>query len=516
MKFSFRKKAFNWKYVAILGFLMGAMVVMLSSKAIKYTSTDEFCMSCHVHPHAEDAWRLSSHYDNKSGIVVHCVQCHLPPPGTVDYLKAKAVTGARDVYAMIFKDTDKINWEAKRQLSSAVKHTYQESCMNCHQELFPRGLSADGEKAHLHFEQNAERLDLNCLNCHLDAGHYNPYFSHEQMSHIPETEGLSGEPFTEATLVTGFDNFTEQIPQTTVSFNMVAIPGGTFLMGSPENEPLRNDDEGPVREVTISPFFMGEIEVTWNEYWSFYRATMAEGRISPNIVIAHNASGPDAISGPTPPFGIPDQGWGSGNRPAITMTPYAAEIYCQWLSQRTGKKYRLPTEAEWEYAVRAGSQTPYFFEGDPKRFEGTGLRGWLFGADTTGINTYAVYRENSMGRTMEPSFVQPNPFGLKNMSGNVYEYTSDWYAPDAYAQTPYEVTNPAGPESGTERVIRGGSFESNAGDLRSAARNHTDSEAWFRTDPQQPRSLWWYSDMRGIGFRVVYEPDNELIVQQNQ
>ena len=434
MKIRARLQKIPLKYWVMTGFLIGVASILLSFRVYHYTSTDEFCMSCHVHPHAEDAWKLSTHYDNKSGIVVHCVQCHLPPKGTVQHLTAKASTGLRDVYAMVFKDTDKINWEAKRTLQAAVKHTYQESCMTCHQELFPRGLSADGEKAHLHYEQNAERLDLNCLNCHLDAGHYNPNFSHSRMTDIPD-DGLTGEIFTEPTLVTRFENFTERIPHTSVSFNMIAVPGGTFLMGSPANEPTRRDDEGPVREVTIDSFFMGEVEVTWNEFWAFYRATMAEGRIPVHMVLQHNATMPDAITGPTPPFGIPDQGWGGGNRPAITMTPYAAEIYCQWLSQQTGKTYRLPTEAEWEYACRGGSTSPYFFEGDPRRFAGAGLRGWLFGADTTNINSFVVYDRNAPGKTMEPSFVKANPFGLKNMSGNVYEYCSHWYSPHANAMT---------------------------------------------------------------------------------
>ncbi len=512
MRLRLRIKPLPFKFWVIFAFLLGSASVVLSVRVYKYTSTDEFCMSCHVHPHAEDAWKLSTHYDNKSGIVVHCVQCHLPPPGTLHNLTAKANTGARDVYAMIFKDTDKINWDAKRTLTAAVKHTYEESCKTCHQELFPRGLSPDGEKAHLHYEQNSKRLNLNCLNCHLDAGHYNPNFKHERMTGLPATGDGKREIFADATTVTRFENFTEKVPNTPVSFNMVAIPGGTFKMGSPDSEPLRNADEGPVREVTLSPFFMAEVEVTWDAYWAFYRETMSEGRIAPNIVMAHNASMPDALSGPTPPFGIPEQGWGGGERPAITMTPYAAEVFCQWLSQKTGKKYRLPTEAEWEYAARAGTPTPYFFEGDPKRFAGAGLRGWFFGADTTTINSYVVYAENSLGRTMEPGSVRANPFGLKNMLGNVFEYCSDWYAPDAYRQTDSHVTNPKGPEHGTERVIRGGSFESKAGELRSAARAKTDTEAWFKTDPQQPRSLWWYSDMRGIGFRVVCEPDKELFV----
>ena len=224
--------------------------------------------------------------------------------------------------------------------------------------------------------------------------------------------------------------------------------------------------------------------------------------------------GPDAISGPTPPYGIPTQGWGGGKRPAITMSQYAAQTYCQWLSKSTGKKYRLPTEAEWEYACRAGTETPYFFEGEPKRFSGKGLRPKIFGIDTTLISRFVVYAHNSGGKTQEPSMVQANPLGLKNMSGNVLEYCSDWYAQDAYEGTETKVTNPQGPQNGTEHVVRGGYYASEAGDLRSAARASTDSEAWLKTDCQQPKSMWWYSDFKAIGFRVVCEPDSAMSITE--
>jgi len=172
----------------------------------------------------------------------------------------------------------------------------------------------------------------------------------------------------------------------------------------------------------------------------------------------------------------------------------------------TGKKYRLPTEAEWEYAYRAGTETPYFFEGDPKRFSDYGVRNRIFGVDTTHINSFVVYVVNSGGKTQEPSFVATNTFGLKNMGGNVFEYCSDWYSGDAYSLTETNVCNPKGPELGSEHVIRGGNYTSGAGEVRSASRAYTDQEAWLKTDCQQPKSIWWFSDIKGIGFRVVCEP----------
>jgi formylglycine-generating enzyme required for sulfatase activity len=251
---------------------------------------------------------------------------------------------------------------------------------------------------------------------------------------------------------------------------------------------------------------MGKVEVTWDEYLAFFKATSSQGRTEGQVVKNKNV---DVISGATPPWGAPDQGWGKGSRPAITMSWHAADVYCHWLSKVTGKKYRLPTEAEWEYACRGGTTTPYYFTGDPKKYTSQGFFRKLFKPDTANIAALVVYKVNSSSRTEEPSFVKTNPFGLKNMSGNVAEFCSDYYSPDEYKTDSVRI-NPSGPLAGQERVIRGGSFKSDAKDVRSAARDFTKTKSWLVTDPQMPKSIWWYSDCIDVGFRVVCEPDSIL------
>ena len=221
----------------------------------------------------------------------------------------------------------------------------------------------------------------------------------------------------------------------------------------------------------------------------------------------------DAVTGPTPPYGSPDQGWGRGERPAVTMTHHAAMAYCEWLSDATGRKYRLPTEAEWEYACRAGTTSPYFFEGDPRQFTARSWLNRILGVKTQPLADYARYKTTSQGRTHLPGVAKPNPRQLVHMLGNVKEFCLDWYDPQSYAMAAgdAEVLNPRGPASGKEHVIRGGSFKSDAADLRSAARDHTQEEEWLLTDPQLPKSLWWYSDCNDVGFRVVREVEEEEV-----
>ena len=125
-------------------FLIGIVTVFFLPRVLDYSSTNEFCNSCHVHPQATNSWRLSTHYDTQSGIVVDCVECHLPPGG-VSYLQAKVVTGLRDVYGTLIKDVSKINWELKSSRDFAAHHVYKASCLNCHTNLFPRTLSKKGE-----------------------------------------------------------------------------------------------------------------------------------------------------------------------------------------------------------------------------------------------------------------------------------------------------------------------------------------------------------------------------------
>lgn len=490
------------------GVVLGMTLILGSNKAIRVTSKNEFCASCHIHPQATTSWKQSVHYITRSGDKTGCVECHLPPKGQ-GHIPAKIRTGLRDLWGQLFKDPEEFDWEEKSILENARKHVPEITCLNCHETLFTPELSKEGEEAHLYYDQAEKTDDLHCINCHLNAGHYIEGYMHDGNESFGMQDKEPEIIYDEPAPVSSFYSFTEYIPGSSVSFEMIAVPGGEYIMGSPENEPFREKDEGPQVKVTISEFFMGKVEVTWDEYLAFYAQTSSEGRTT-DTEGSRARSDADAISGATPPYGQPDQNWGMGDRPVISITHHAAENYCKWLSQVTGKTYRLPTEAEWEYACRAGTQTPYFFEGDPKDFQRTGFLSGIRKNDTSKINTFVIYHGNSPAKTQEPDAVKPNPFGLNNMLGNVAEFCSDWYSAEAYSIYPESgIADPSGPTSGEERVIRGGSFRDQAGNLRSAARDHTKTDQWLRTDPQIPKSKWWYSDCYHVGFRVVCEYDQK-------
>jgi cytochrome c nitrite reductase small subunit len=487
--------------IFITGGLTFVFLLTASRKVVHYTSTNESCASCHVHPHADASWKLSAHHNTPSGVSINCVDCHLPPEDQkVRFLTRKAYHGFHDLYVYMTKDADEINWEDKRTLESAKRFVYEDGCKKCHTNLFPSTLNQLGSESHLRYLRNPGATS--CLKCHPGIGHYR---GQAGLTIVESQIEENKEIYQHSTKINKFSDFVEKIPETPVSFKMVAVPGGRFKMGSPSGEPYRQINEGPVREVAIDSFWMAEVEVTWDEYLAFFNATSSQGRKEAELETNQDV---DGITGATPPWGAPDQGWGKGSRPAITMSFHAAETYCRWLSSVTGKNYRLPTEAEWEYAGRGGTQGAYFFEGSPKDYESDGFFKKIFGVDTTVINSYVIYQENSPYKTQTPDKVKANPFGLKNMLGNVAEFCLDYYDPQVYAKYPQGViSNPRGPRNGAEHVVRGGSYNNSAKDLRVARRDFTRTTEWLVTDPQIPKSIWWYSDCKNVGFRVVCEYD---------
>lgn len=209
----YRKKSF----FLLAGFLLGAGLIVATYQTSVYFSTDESCMMCHVHPHAEDSWKMSKHVNNGSGVKTHCVDCHLPPKhNTWAHYTAKAKLGIRDVWGYLTKDSADFDWEAKSQLEYAVTFIPNESCKECHQNLFPEGVTDKGITAHLYYEENEKKLNLQCISCHLDAGHYNPNYAHSQMTGIPGLAGASADSstfFKEPALVTEFKDYIETIPE---------------------------------------------------------------------------------------------------------------------------------------------------------------------------------------------------------------------------------------------------------------------------------------------------------------
>ena len=491
-----KSKIFN---LYLVTFLLGIVFVFLFNYGWEETSTNEYCQSCHIHPQAIDSWKTGPHVYNKSGVTVNCVDCHLPPDG-YQRVTAKISSGLKDIYGYWFKDSSDFDWDQMSQREAAIHHVYQSGCINCHQNLFPPELSSKGEDAHLYYDQ--KKSEIRCINCHLETGHY-----HEPSDDILIEDNVSKAIYESAANVESFENFKETISGTWIDFEMVAIPGGTFQLGSKENEEFRNSDEGPQIDVKLSQFWIGKTEVSWDEYNVFIKETGKEGRTEDQMGMISSKNKVDAITGPTPAYGNPGQGWGRGKRPAITMTHYAAEKYCEWLSAKTGKNYRLPTEAEWEYVCRGDSKGVYPFDGTPADYTSKGFWKSIFGVDTTIINSNVIYAENSKNRTHTPERVNPNSFGILNMLGNVKEFCSDFYSENTYKSYSDSeiVENPTGPEYGEEYVVRGGSFQSDAVDLRISSRDYTRKDKWLMTDPQIPKSLWWYSDCKDVGFRVVCE-----------
>jgi len=294
--------------------------------------------------------------------------------------------------------------------------------------------------------------------------------------------------------------YTEIIPGSSVEFNLVAIRGGTFHLGSPITEPGRRDNEGPRRKVDLRPFWMGIHEMIWGEFHAYMRETKFDLIQRPETESPHpHQREADAVTKPTASYIDETYGFGSSRYPAFNISHHAAMKYCEWLSAKTGRAYRLPTEAEWEYACRAGSMSAY-----------------PFGQDDKSLSEFAWYQQNSpteafpRGKTHEVGLKKPNAWGLHDMLGNVAEWCIDEYDADFYDSLPWDKT-PLGPVNlpGKNRyphVARGGSFRSQPVECLSAARMHSES-AWNRSDPEDPPSIWWLVPGKWVGFRIVRAVD---------
>jgi len=282
--------------------------------------------------------------------------------------------------------------------------------------------------------------------------------------------------------------YVEVIEHTDAKIEMIPIKGGVFLMGSPPTEKDRKEDEGPQRLVKIDPFWMSKYEITWDAYevWMFdLDIQLVEVRNldpTPRDKLAKEYQ----IAQPTKPYTDMTFGMGRRGYPAICMTQLAARVFCKWLSAKTGRYYRLPTEAEWEYACRAGAKTAYSFGDDLKK-----------------LGDYAWYYDNSDEKYHKVGEKKPNPWGLYDMHGNVAEWVLDGHAPYKPAKGKAPLDNPlATPTTIYGRVVRGGSWDDDPDALRSAARAKSD-KSWKKQDPQLPQSIWYHTDALHVGFRIV-------------
>lgn len=248
-----------------------------------------------------------------------------------------------------------------------------------------------------------------------------------------------------------------------LSFKMVAVPGGKFQIGSASGEA----DEAPPKSIEISSFWMQAHEVTFGEWDLFFKDM--------NLPQSKNI---DGITRPTPQY--IDLTWGmgrEGTKPTNSMSQQAAVMYCKWLYSKTGFFYRLPTEAEWEFACKTGK------------------------TESNRLSEIAYFLDNSGGKFHDVEKQKPNTLGIYDMLGNLSEWTSDQYDPSYYNKI--DSKDPHTPLAGRyPRTAKGGSYLDPAKELRCANRIASDAK-WNTRDPQIPKSRWWLTDGMFVGFRVV-------------
>lgn len=281
------------------------------------------------------------------------------------------------------------------------------------------------------------------------------------------------------------ENYVQKMHGTELSINMVFIEEGTFFMGSDQQDWGHKLDESPKKEVQVSAFWMSDVEITWDLYNLFVSRELdnLENSLQKGTEVKMS---PDAVTGATTPYVDMSFGMGVHNYPAISMTQLAASRFCQWLSALTGNFYRLPTEAEWEYACRAGSTSIY-----------------SFGNDLSRLDEFAWFSGNSQEKSQKVGQKKPNRWGLYDMHGNVAEWTLDHYLASGYNFEQNEIKDPIRMKETTyPKAVRGGSWQNEPIDLRSASRIGS-SKKWKMRDPQIPKSLWWHTDAPFVGFRIV-------------
>ena len=306
-------------------------------------------------------------------------------------------------------------------------------------------------------------------------------------------------------------NFTQKLPDSSITFEMVYIPGGEFVMGSPATEAGHQPDEGPQHPVKVRPFWLAKVETTWDQYYEFWddESLLQVKELIDFPEEVRKQLTPDAITRPTNAYVDELYDHGQVDHPTLCMSHHAAMMYCHWLRLKTKLPFRLPTEAEWEYACRAGSEGPYGFD-----------------EKTEKLADYAWYKDNSATeKDADPGSIRAqdglptthivgtkkaNKFGLHDMHGNVAEWCLDHWDPKYYAKFPTDkvtlgpVNKPTDAKWG--HVVRGGSWADKADRLRSAARRGSDV-SWMKHDPQFPRSIWWLTKMDIVGFRIALPAD---------
>ncbi len=296
----------------------------------------------------------------------------------------------------------------------------------------------------------------------------------------------SGKEKNKITYSPEFSPYVQNIPDSDVNIEFMPVPGGTFMMGNSEDATNGKENEGPQRKVKVDSFWMGAYEITWEQYDQFLNETSDLNNLKLSLDNGTEIE-IDAVSSATPMYMDMSFGMGRDGYPAVNMTQYAAVMFSKWLFAKTGEFYRLPTEAEWEYACRAGTTTAFYFGDNPDE-----------------LNEYAWFSSNSENAYKKVGLKKPNAFGLYDMHGNVAEWTMDEYLEDYHEQLKGRVAdNPYFlPTKLYPRSVRGGSWMDDGENLGCTKRRGS-SKQWKKRDPQIPKSLWWLTDAPFVGFRLI-------------